>query len=261
MEHADVREAHEQGAFTPSNDETHGYTGARYWFRFTLNNPTERPVRRVLELSNPILDDVGVYIDSPDGVTTSYLTGDDLPFASRPVNHRNYIFPITVPAKETLAVYVGVKSESSMQVPMQLWTEARLADEDHGRQMAVGLYFGVMLIMVVYNVFVFLSVRDRTYLYYVLYVFAFIWLQGLLMGLSFQYLFPHTPALNRSLALVIGILEVCFALYTMSFLHLKERMPGWYRFYQGVIVLVTVSVASLPWCRRTGWCSSSWRWA
>ncbi|MCH8332219.1 MAG: diguanylate cyclase, partial [Bacteroidetes bacterium] len=85
--------------------------------------------------------------------------GDKLEFSERAIIHRNFMIPMTIPANKQEIWYIRIKTSSAMQAPMSLWEERDFFIQDQSRMIGLGLYYGIMLIMVLYNIFVFMSVR------------------------------------------------------------------------------------------------------
>jgi len=179
-----------------------GYSSSRWWIKISITNETSTHLERFLEISYPVLDYIDLYIQSESRVVTHHL-GDKLPFASRPVDHRNFVVPIEWGPNEHLDIYLSVASSSSIQVPMTLWKKKAFHSQDGIHVFINGLYFGMMLIMVMYNFFVFLGVGDRNYLFYVLFVICMPMFIASLTGFSFQYLWPEATQWNDQSILVL----------------------------------------------------------
>jgi hypothetical protein len=54
-----------------------------------------------------------------------------------------------------------------------LWSSTAYLEDQPVRLYVLGLIYGVLLGMLVYNLFIYLSVRDTSYLYYILYIASF----------------------------------------------------------------------------------------
>lgn len=205
-----------------------GYTDSVYWFKLHLTNSSLHNQRRLLEIAYPVLDEIEVQVFNKTTMklASSYILGDKHPFAERPLPHRNFIIPFDLePGSEQLWVF-KVQTSSSMQVPMWLWDERTFFVEDQNSLMGLGLYYGIMLIMVLYNLFVFLSVREENYLYYVLFVGSMAAFLASLQGLNFQYLWPEATSWNDNSILVFLSAVIIFGcVFTRNFLHLEDRLP------------------------------------
>ena len=70
-----------------------GYNKSSWWLRFTVVN-TQYKSSWLLEIAYAVLDNIDVYVVSPDGDVKEYFMGDQLPFGHRPVNHRHFVVPL-----------------------------------------------------------------------------------------------------------------------------------------------------------------------
>jgi len=201
-----------------------GYSSAVFWFRFKISNSSIEDVSHLLEIAYPVLDDIKIFVyDEAGELLNQYAFGDKRPFKERLVQHRNFLVPLSInPDKEQLWL-IRVETSSAMQLPMTLWPERDFFIQDQSRLMGLGLYYGIMLIMALYNLFVFFSVREKDYLYYVFYVVSMAGFLASLQGLSFQYIWPTATVWNDSVIIVMLSGIVFFtSIFTRNFMNLRE---------------------------------------
>lgn len=224
-----------------------GYSESTWWLRVTLQNPTTQRVSRLLEISYPVLDFISVAVFHQAAGTTERLPGkhltlgDKQPFHQRPVDHRNFVVPLSWQPEETLVLYLAVRSSSSIQVPIALWHELTFFSNDRTQSMMHGIYYGIMFVMILYNLFVYLAVGDRNYLYYVMFVFCLPLFLASLNGFAFQYLWPGHTEWNDQAILVFLSGTVFFGfLFTYHFLDvpLGKNGLGWI----GVIAMLVAAL-------------------
>ncbi|MEE2731222.1 MAG: diguanylate cyclase [Pseudomonadota bacterium] len=200
----------------------HGYNNSTWWLRVTISNQETWRINRLLEISYPVLDYLTVFIVDQHQQQVLHL-GDKLPFDQRPINHRNFVIPLQWQAQETLTLYLSVRSSSSIQVPLTLWEEHAFFNYDRTQTLIHGVYYGIMFVMVMYNLFVYLAVGERNYLYYVLFVCSMPLFLASLSGFAFQYLWPNYTQWNDQAILVTLSAAVAFgSLFTHNFLRLYE---------------------------------------
>jgi diguanylate cyclase len=90
----------------------------------------------------------------------------------------------------------------------------------------IGLYFGLLMVMALYNGMIYLKVRQRSNLHYVLYVISYSFFQASLMGLSYQYLWPSGIHWNdQSILVSLAFTLVFAAMFIRSYLDLKAHSP------------------------------------
>jgi len=189
---ADIVSPQTAASFAPSATATpsFGFTTSAVWARFTVQNNLPDSVEYFLEAKYPLLDRIYLYIPTGTGAFTVLKAGDSFPFASRPIQHKNNIFPIRLLPGEEKTIYLRCETTSSLNLPLILYSPASLAEGVSLEQTLLGIYYGILLVMMIYNFFIYLSIRDSTYLYYVLFVFTYMLFQLSVNGMAFQYFWP-----------------------------------------------------------------------
>ncbi len=224
-----------------------GYNDAYYWLHSRFHNTDMIALERLIEVSYAVLDYLDVFVIDAQGNVQHFELGDKLPFHSRPVKHHNFIVPVKIPAGETVEVYMQVRTGSSVQFPVILWDKQALLEKDHQLLIGTGIYYGAMIIMVLYNLVLFLSIRDIKYFYYVCYVASMVVFLAGVNGLCFQYLWPHATWWN-DVSIVMGLSCVIFfaMIFTHDFLDLKHTRPRFALIAHGLSLLgVVTGVGSL----------------
>ncbi len=211
----------------PHKDSTNfGFTDSAFWARFELVNRAPSISDWLLEYQYPLLDRVDIAIVHPDGRIELASSGDTLPFASRAVKHRYPMFKINLPRDQRVTVYLRVHSEGAIQMPLILRSGADLLARDHEQQIVLGVYYGIVLAMLIYNAMLFLSVRERNYLYYSLYIGAWGLMQMCINGLAYEYLWPASPRwANMAMPFTLGVVMCTTAQFASSFLDLRRNAP------------------------------------
>ncbi len=215
-----------------------------YWLRFKVKNPLEKPVGYLLEIAFPFLDYIELYEPTVKGSFKLHKAGRALPFHSREIKHRNFLFHVKIP-KGLSTYYVRIETESAMYFPMILWNEHVFWKADHEAQFVLGLYYGIMLVMALYNLFIFFSLRDRAYLFYVFYILSFALYQMTANGLAYEYLWPGATWWNRNSTLFLaGVTMIWAIFFTKDFLSTRTSVPVLDRALNW-ITLAAVALAAL----------------
>ena len=210
-----------------------GFTTSAYWAKFDLNNRSNQTKRWLFEIAFPLHDEVEVYVFNTNGPLLSrqtpsqqWQTGDSLPFASRPYDNHNFVFPLVLQPQQTVAVYVRLKSDNSMLLPFTLWSVDSFNATNVRSILGLGLYYGIMLVMMLYNAFVYVSVRDKSYLFYIIYLLFFSLSVLNINGLGMQFLWPNAPWWSNQ-GFMIFMFQTAFwgVLFSQHFLRLKTQAP------------------------------------
>ena len=208
-----------------SSKPNFGYTNSAYWLKLNLHN-SSASTQYVLEIAYPVLDYIDIYILEDGKQQHHYQLGDKYPFSQRLIDHRNFLVPFTIKEKQSLQFYIRVKSSSAMQIPLSLQSPDHILKNTQDETLALGIYYGMVSVMVLYNLFVFFSVREVNYLYYVFYVISMLLFLASLNGISFQYLWPNSIWWNdQSIIFMLCSVIVFACLFTPRFLNLSTCRP------------------------------------
>jgi PAS domain S-box-containing protein len=202
-----------------------GITSSAIWLKVTLQSTPETPPNWLLEIAYPPLEKLELFTPGANGFVRQ-SAGVYLPFASRVVPHRNHVLPVTLRPGEATNLFLRVQSEGSVTVPATLWQPAALWEHDQLAYGAFGLYFGLLIGLFVYNLLLFVSVRDKVYLIYVLFVAGMALFQVTLNGLGNQFLWPDHAWWNSRSPPAGTVMVATFGLlFARSFLHSASRTP------------------------------------
>jgi class 3 adenylate cyclase len=249
----DVRSPSLRGRFVPSVGDTinQGYTTATWWYRVTLYVPAgdERGIQEwALDLQQATLDYVDFYVTRHDGSTESILTGDFRQAAPAQLASRTYAIPLQIGAGEEVTVHIRVQTQGRHQIPLVAWTARRFQAHVAAENLGYGIYFGILLVMALYNLIIYASIRDRTYLYYVLYIASAACFVATFSGHAQQYgnsLFPAAPAWINAGTTLLQILMTLFGtLFGRAFMQTAQHVPRVHRLTT-LFVLIALALALL----------------
>ncbi|BCJ09133.1 hybrid sensor histidine kinase/response regulator [Pseudomonas sp. RtIB026] len=239
---AQVSSAAFSGRFQAHQDEVlnAGYSTSVFWLRVDLAYaaaPSAAPRQWLLELAYPPLDHLELFL--PDAQGTYRLarrTGDALPYATREIRQNNYLFELPLQPGQATTAYLRLHSQGSIQAPLTLWSAEAYLEDQPTRLYVLGMIYGVLLVMLVYNLFIFLSVRDVSYLYYILYIASFGLYQVSVNGAGIAYFWPDSPWwANAATPLFIGAAGLFGCQFARHFLQLDSFSRGFDRLLKGLM--------------------------
>lgn len=199
------------------------------WFRFDVVNASEQERSWWMEVGWPLLDRVEVALyNHVTGEWHSRRTmGNLLPLEARPLQHRHFLFPLILPPGEPNTVYIRVETRGALLVTMDLWQQNAFLLNEQLQILFLGLFFGILIVMLFYNWSLFFFTRDRSYLFYSVYVFFIVLYALAETGLGTQYVWGHSLWLKRfSYPLFASLSFLTAALFIREFLSLKAH-GGW----------------------------------
>jgi PAS domain S-box-containing protein len=203
-----------------------GLTPSAVWLRMKLEVSSASSPDWMLELAYPPLDSLELYSASGKDAAFDRQVGGDLrPFASRAVPHRNHVLPVRLTPGADTVLYLRLKSEGTVVAPVTLWRPAALWQQDQAAYAALSLYFGLLIGLLLYNLLLFVAVRDISYLIYVAFVGTLGVAQAALTGLGAQFLWPQWTWWNNvSPSALMAAASIFGVQFTRNFLSSPVRM-------------------------------------
>ncbi len=214
-----------------------GFSKHAYWLTFRITDKGSEMRRWIAELHYAPLDHIDFYLVDSSGDVLHKVGGDLLPFDARDVKYRTPNFTFRTGSNQTATIYLRIRSESSLQGLITLWEPERFVERASDELFGLVAYLGIMFAMMIYNFFVFLIIRDRSYLYYVLTVLFHGYTNFSVFGLAYQYVSPEWPWLSNTLVPVgIAGATIFGLLFAEKFLRLQRHSTFMHRFFQVLIV-------------------------
>ena len=212
---------------TQGDGISRGFNSTPHWFRIRIPPvASARAVTRYLQIPEPLLNRIEVFVVRNGEPLQHETMGINQPFPERPLEHRDFITPVSLSEAEPTRIYLRIQTNGSLQVAPVLWTPEAFAEQDRTDAITSGIFYGVMLVMFLYNLFIFFVVRDRSYLHYIGYVAMFTLFMASLHGDAFQYIWPYAMAWQEtSVTFSVAALGVASILFTNSFLKLRRHWP------------------------------------
>ncbi len=202
-----------------------GFMEGNFWFTITLPRNTTGK-ERFFEIAYPPLDTVSFYYQDQTGEWQTKVSGDVLPFDQRGVQHANFLFTIPDHSTDTQTYYFRLHTYGAYTFPLQVKAAAELQQEMWQHYFKYGLYYGALLLMLLYNLFLFFGLRLKPYLFYCLYLFCSIVSQAYLNGHAQQFLSPAGGVLNNLFTTLTLYLTISFSLlFTINFIRTRQTVP------------------------------------
>ena len=227
------------------NKPSFGFTSSVYWARLNVENQSDEQIKWFLELTYPLIDFVDLYIPAIDGKYEVRRYGDHKPFSSRELQYRNIIFKLDEAPLTKTTYFLRFESSSSMILAMKYWQPDSFMEGALEQEIAFGVFYGAILIMLIYNFVMFFVLRDVSYFYYVLFFLLWGITQSSLNGLAFQFLWPNEVEwANINIPIFLFLSLVSFHLWSRSSLGTRDHIPTIDR-YLRLLIFISASCAIL----------------
>lgn len=181
----------------------------------------------LVECLAPQLKEIKVFVINQTGDTIrSFITGSDFLFSNRYVRHKNFIFPLNMePGNYTIRI--GVRDIQPDELYFKIRSDHFFTEYAISEYFFLGGYYGILLIVLLYNLFLYLKGAMRVHILYVLYIIGCIALSVREDGIAYQYIFSYFPTFNYvfNSFLAKPIFLSTFIIYSVSFLEMKRYAP------------------------------------
>lgn len=224
-----------------------GISASPFWFKTTINLQNNE-LAWFVKITYPPLDHIELYLCQQEVIsnidTECRLTqaGDSLPFDQRIRRNPNYIIPLTLQPGNNF-LYIKVITDGSYQLPISIVDQKSLDNYLTSNDFFRGAYLSLMLVMTLYNLFIFMMTRSSTYLFYSGFVCSFALFHMAYEGSGFQLLWPQWPSFNQyAMPIAFALNQIFTVLFVVKFLNIKRTSKASYTYFN---ILLGISILAL----------------
>lgn len=219
-----------------------GITGSAYWARFSIKNPTNRTMKKVLVYELPLMERLDLYILEGKGVFSHRVGGLGLPVHDREIRHRNQYFRLELPPNSEFIIYMRFATTALMALDISLWEPAALDLFNRRELIFFGLGVGFVVSLAIYNFLLLFALGDKSYLFYVFFLICFGMYQVSLSGFGPLYFWSNSPAWSVYSSLFFaGIAMFSGLLFSREFLNTRFYSPILDKFYLVLMILAVLA--------------------
>ena len=246
----DVASPEFSARFVPSDMDVpnFGFTDSAYWVRLPLRNESQLTDRWFLQVDFPNMHYVDLYTPRADGSGFDVKqTGSFQPSSTRDIQHPRIVFDETIALQDEQAYYLRFENGASMTLALTAWTPDAFAEHSKLEYALGGLYFGALLALLAYNLFLLVSLRERSYLYLVMVLASMIVFEAAYSGYSEIYFLPALSFLSHYfLTISFALTFLSMLLFANAFLELKTHLPMFHRLNVALAAVWAVLLLLLP---------------
>jgi len=219
-----------------------GISSSTYWIKFSVKNDSKVD-QLILGLTYPLMDHLELYeIQKGKGIKLSTL-GDEIPFNERKYKHQNFLFDLGIDQLETKHYALKIRSWEQISVPLIIGKTQSIYEQNLTQDLIFGLFFGIMIVLVFYNLFIYFTVKDNSYLYYVVYILFISLTQATLFGYTFRLFLSDFPGFtNISLVVFNSLAGIATIEFIKLFLKTKKHTP---LLHKGFYILTLIYVCGI----------------
>lgn len=200
-------------------------SGESYWIRFSVEHvPTEKVW--LIEFYDQTIDHIEAYLPKPDGTYEKRVMGDAYPFQNRKFGHKNFEVQLYPHNPSLQYYYFRVHSHEFADIRIAFRSVDRFIYYSLNEYFLFGTFYGMILIIALYNFLVFLAIREIKNVYYIFYIISVALYAMSLDGVGFQYIWPNYPQWNDYASGICLYSVILWALvFTRRFLSTRTKAP------------------------------------
>ncbi len=228
--------------YTQERSVNFGFTKSVYWFKIDLNNLNPNQNKKWwVKIDYPLLESIDLYLIKNSGEILKYQRmGTSQPFASREVASHHFISELPLKNVVDSTLLLRVKTQSSMQLPLSIFPSEELLAEMERNNFFVGIYYGLFIIILLYNIVLFIYTRDLNYLRYILFLVSFVLWQLSFDGLGIKYIWGDSRWLiEHGSSALIAFTSFCALYFSRHFLNTPRYTP---RIDKIILVMMSISL-------------------
>ena len=200
---------------------------ASYWIRLPIKHQAATRKIWLLEFYDQTIDQIEAYIPHEDGTYQNVVMGDSQPFGERMFRHKNFEIVLNMKSDTLVYYYFKVRSHEFADMRIALRSANRFVYYALNEYFLFGTFYGMILIISLYNLLVYLAIREIKNVYYIFYILSVALYAISLDGIGFQYLWPNRPELNDYATGIALYLVILWALiFTRRFLSTRSNAPA-----------------------------------
>ena len=219
------------------------FTSSAWWMKFEVSNKSTHSYF-VLETARPITNVVEFYEVRGHNVENAFVSGDDLDYDNKVIPHNLNLFPMTIFPDQTKSYVVKMVSDGEViTLPVKISDKTEYFEKDGTLQYGYGFYYGLMWLVVIIYFFFFIILKDRTFLFYIVYVASQALLQLSLDGYAYKFFFHSGGYMaNHFVIIIAGLTIIALLQYVSSFLELPKNNKLMQRIFYGCQILVGLTI-------------------
>jgi two-component system, NtrC family, sensor kinase len=233
----------QDSTFKPNLNEHVLLGGAKpknIWIKFIVDN--KKIQQPYLELMFPLIDKATLFTVENNKIIDVQEAGQNTPLEARSLHTNNIMFSLKKSEPSPLTYYLNVNAKWICNIKPRIGTYKSILKTRHYNDLTQGLFYGVILVLILYNFFIYLKLKDIVYILYSLYLFcvsAFIVRHE---GLIVEFVFNEHPYLNDYTLVLPSLAGIFGMFFTFNFLNTKKELPTIHKALKVVLLLYTLSL-------------------
>jgi two-component system, sensor histidine kinase LadS len=213
------------------------------WLKVPLKSILSYGKVDYLNINSPHVNYLKCWITRKDSIVQSFVvTGDDVVYSSRPIPSTTFVFPISgIDLKDCDIIIAADKRFTKLDLPITFCTTDYYINETTKKGLLIGLLIGGCFFLLLYNSYLFITIKEWLYLWYSIYLCLIIIYIAADAGILFKYLFPNYTSLNDIIRpSILALVEFPLLLFFTQLFNIKNLFPKFYLYNKILLILYLI---------------------
>lgn len=215
-----------------------GFSNSAVWLRMRLTNTGATVQEKMLDINYSRISFLELHQSMPDASFASTYTGASFPLSTRAHPYRKFVFPIVIQPGAEKWLYVRMLTEQPLRASVRLWYPSSFSTYERTDFALQMLYFGMALAMLMFNIMLFVALREPIYLMYVAFVSTMTFMIASQNGLAKLYLWPgNSPWDGIFTSIGYALAAMALVNFMRMMLNTHQVLPVWDKILRVCVVL------------------------
>ncbi len=223
--------------FNESKGHNYGLTEGEVWLTFEVQNNSSRGDWQIV-VPISVLTHVDFWRQQSGEKFEKTISGAAVPGVDKEHKFRYPMFDLKVEPGGRKRYFFRVRTAGAVNIPLRIWNKSYFERRQQINVYWLGFYYGIMIAMFLYNLMLFISIRDRVFLYYILYIVSYVFFQLTINGVGAQHLWPEVPEFNLRAAPIFSLLTTFLAAkFSINYLMTSRHAPLLHKIIWGSMIV------------------------
>jgi len=232
-----------------SKNSNFGFTKSVFWIKVKLSNNTNLQSKQSLHFSYALLDYIDIYEFKKNRLILKREMGDLRVYKNDGFLKEPTYF-LNIDSKEEKILIIRVQTQGSMNIDLIVSDYEKYVDYGVKKSQILMLFYGSVLIMLLYNFVLYLYIRDKSYLIYIFFHISYLMFTLSYHGYAFAYLWSFYPHINSfAVPFIMSVSSTLAVIFVIDFLHIKEFAKKVYKLLYWLVmvnIFITLLVFIVP---------------
>ncbi|UII22357.1 7TM diverse intracellular signaling domain-containing protein [Fulvivirga ligni] len=204
------------------------------WLKLTASLLTYDPEQVVIDFFDQSIHKIELYEIRQSGRTSYSITGSNVAPDEKSIAGNHNDFLVTIDILQSTEYYFKITSPNYISISATMEHDAEALSDNTAERTVLGLFYGALTILILYNLLLFFTTRFNFFGYYAIYILFVSLLAGNADGFTSQYAFKlmewtdgNLNIITTSMTLIVGLLFMDDFLNIPSWSHKTSKFIKW----------------------------------